>query len=109
LTNLFQRLKTGSGATPKKYQNVNIPPKSTSPGGDKKIPQLRNPVSLTGGKKRGFMRRMLKMPEVGSLLVLASLLHRVALRAGLHNSKISVRRSVKNWLLLRTAPLNEKR
>jgi hypothetical protein len=39
------------------------------------------------------MRRMLSMPEVGTLLVLASLLHRVALRAGLHNGKISVKRT----------------
>jgi hypothetical protein len=41
------------------------------------------------------MRRMLTLPEVGALLVLASLLHRVALRAGLHNSMISVQRTVR--------------
>jgi hypothetical protein len=39
---------------------------------------------------------MLSMPEVGALLVLASLLHRVALRAGLHNSEISVKRTDKS-------------
>jgi hypothetical protein len=44
-------------------------------------------------EKKVNMRRMLRMPEVGALLVLASLLHRVALRARLHNSKISVKRT----------------
>jgi hypothetical protein len=38
---------------------------------------------------------MLTMPEVGALLVLASFLHCVALRAGLHNSKISVKLTVR--------------
>jgi hypothetical protein len=51
---------------------------------------------------------MLSMPEVGTLLVLASLLHGVALRAGLHNSKNSIKRTVRTVITVQYK-INEQR